>query len=211
MISLTDITSFDVIVVLIFVLFTIRGAWIGFMRQLTVFAALIGSYLLAGRYAGRITPYVGQVFENPKTVFFISFILLFVIGTLFLFLAAKMLHLVMEVTLTSWFDRILGLVLGLFKGLLVASFLYMVLSSSFISANELLAKSWTSRFLDDGAAWVKRCINDPELRAMFVPKKPAISPDMEPAAPAGPEAADGSGAVQQQEAGPASGRDDTAE
>ena len=37
MIALSDITSFDVIVVLLFLLFLIRGTWIGFMRQLAFF------------------------------------------------------------------------------------------------------------------------------------------------------------------------------
>ena len=43
--TLSDITSFDVIVVLLFLLFIIRGTWIGFMRQLAIFLALIGSFL----------------------------------------------------------------------------------------------------------------------------------------------------------------------
>ncbi|NOQ45663.1 MAG: hypothetical protein GQ559_03175, partial [Desulfobulbaceae bacterium] len=66
MISLSDFTSFDVIVGLIFLVFLIRGVWIGFMRQLAAFLALVGSYWLAGRYNAQLMPYVDQFVDNPK-------------------------------------------------------------------------------------------------------------------------------------------------
>lgn len=183
MISLNDITSFDVIVVLLFLLMVIRGTWVGFMRQLAVFLALVASYLLAGRYTGQMMPLVGQFIENPKVLFYISFGLLFIFGSIFLFLAGKVLTLVMEVTLAGWFDRVLGFMLGVVKGLFVTSFLYMVMSSSLISANELLQKSFTAKFLAHGADFVQKIINDPELRELFLPKEPAIKQDAEPPLP----------------------------
>ena len=180
MISLSDITSFDVIVVLISLLFIIRGTWVGFMRQLAVFLALIGSYLLAGSYTGLMMPHVSQFIENPKAVFYISFILLFILGSIFLFLTGKALCLVMEVSLVSWFDRILGMILGLIKAVFVTSILYMVMSSSLVSSNELLKKSLTSSFLAQGAEFVQQVIKDHELRKLFRPKEPAILPEIMP-------------------------------
>lgn len=174
MISLNDITSFDVIIVLLFLLFVIRGTWIGFMRQVAVFLALIGSYLLAGEYTGRMMPYVEQFIENPKAVFFISFGLLFILASIFFLLFGKVLRLVMELSLVAWFDRVLGFMLGMVKGVFVTSFLYMVMSSSVISANELLTKSLTSQYLEHGATFIQKTINDPEMRDLFLPKAPAI-------------------------------------
>lgn len=181
MISLNDITSFDVIIVLLFLLFVVRGTWVGFIRQLAVFLALIGSYLMAGQYTGQMMPYVEQFIENPKAVFFISFGLLFILGSISLFLFGKVLRLVMEFSLVGWFDRLLGFMLGVVKGVFVTSFLYMVMSSSLISANELLTKSVTSQYLAHGAEFVQKIINDPEMRALFLPKEPAIMPELEPA------------------------------
>jgi len=178
MISLNDITSFDVIIVLLFLLFVIRGTWIGFLRQVAVFLALIGSYLLAGEYTGQMMPYVEQVIENPKAVFFISFGLLFILGCIFFLLLGKVLRLVMEFSLVAWFDRVLGFMLGVVKGILVTSFLYMVMSSSVISANELLTKSFTSQYLEHGAKFIQNIINDPEMRELFKPKAPAIGPEL---------------------------------
>ncbi len=181
MISLGDITSFDVIVVLIFLLFIIRGTWIGFMRQLAFFLALVLSYILAGRFTGQLIPYVDNFIENPKAVFFISFGILFILCAVFLFLFGKVLSLVVEITLAGWFDRALGFLLGLAKGFVVASILYMIMSSGLSSANDLVKKSITSPFLDHGYGFVHNLISDPQLRERFVPKEPAIIPESEPA------------------------------
>ena len=180
MISLSDITSFDVIVVLIFLLFIIRGTWIGFMRQLAVFLSLIGSYLLAGTYTGFMMPHVSKFIDNPKVVFYISFFLLFALGSVFMILTGKVLRLVVEVTMAVWFDRILGMFLGLFKAVFVTSILYMAMSSSLVSSNELLKKSLTSPFLVQGAEFVQQMIEDNDLRKIFLPKEPAIPLEMIP-------------------------------
>ena len=177
MISLGDLTSFDVIVALIFLVLIIRGVWIGFMRQLTTFLALVGSYWLAGRYSGQLMPYVQQVIENPKMVFLASFALLFLISALIFILAGKVLRRVMEITLLGWFDRFLGLLLGGVKGAVVATLLFMILSSSLSASNDLFKKSLSAPYLSQGAEMVRKVIHDPQIRELFVPKEPAIKPD----------------------------------
>lgn len=181
MISFTDITSFDVIVVVLFLLFIVRGTWVGFIRQLSFFLALIFSYMIAGQYSGQMMPYIGKFIENPKSVFFISFVLLFILGAIVFILLGKVLHLVMQLTLAGWFDRLLGLILGFVKAVLVTSFLYMIMSSGPSSAHDLVKKSITSQYLAGGAAFVQQLLNDPELKQKFVPKAPAIPPEKESA------------------------------
>ena len=174
MISFGDLTSFDVIVALIFLVFIIRGVWIGFMRQFTTFLALVGSYWLAGRYSGQVMPYVQQFVENPKVVFLASFAVLFLFSALVFILAGKVLHRVMEISLLGWFDRFLGLLLGGVKGALVAVLLFMILASSLSASNELLKKSLSSPYLSKGAEMVRKIIHDPEIRKQFIPREPAI-------------------------------------
>lgn len=184
MISFGDLTSFDVIVALIFLVFIIRGVWIGFMRQFTTFLALVGSYWLAGRYSGQLMPYVQQVVENPKVVFLASFALLFLVSALIFILAGKVLRRVMEITLLGWFDRFLGLLLGGVKGALVAVLLFMILASSLSASNDLIKKSLSSPYLSQGAEMVRKIIHDPEIRKQFVIREPAIKAGALP----GPEA-----------------------
>jgi len=176
MISLADITSFDVIVALILIVFVVRGAWMGFMRQLAAFLALVGSYWLGGRYSRELMPYVGKFIENPKLVFLVSFGLLFFLSALLFILGGKVLHRVMEISLLGWFDRFLGFLLGAVKGVVLASLLYMFLASSLSASNDLLKKSISSRYLAQGADVLHQLIADPQLQEIFMPRVPAIPP-----------------------------------
>ena len=174
MISFADISSFDVIIVVILVAFAMRGVWIGFMRQLAAFLALVGSYWLAGRYSNQLMPYVDNFVENPKMVFLVSFGVLFCVSALLFILGGKVLRRVMEISLLGWFDRFLGLLLGIGKGVILASFLYMFLASSLSASNDLLKKSVTSRYLMQGAEALHRLIQDPEIQKYFSAKELAI-------------------------------------
>lgn len=175
--ALTDFTSFDVIVALLIILFLVRGAWIGFMRQLAAFLALVGSYWIAGQYNGEIVPYVSGFVENPKLVFLICFGLLFMASAIVFTLLGKLLHRVMEITLLGWFDKLLGLMLGIVKGGVVTSFLYMFLASSLSGSNDLLKSSFSSPYLKLGAEQLQVLINDQQLREYFIPKELAIGVD----------------------------------
>ncbi len=181
MISFNNFNSFDIVIGVIFLFFTLRGGWIGFMRQLAAFLALVGSYWIAGRYSNLLMPYIGDFIQNPKLVFFASFGLLFCISALLFILGGKVLHKVMEITLLGWFDRFLGVVLGAAKALVLASFLYMVLASSLSASNNLLKNSMSSPYLAQGAAILHQLIQDPQLQKYFIPRKPAIPKETIPA------------------------------
>jgi len=177
MISLNDFTSFDVVVAVICIAFIVRGVWIGFLKQLAAFLALLGSYWLAGQYSGQIVPYVSQLIQSPRVVFFLTFIILFLVTSILFMLLGKALQKVMEISLLGWFDRLLGLLLGALKGFVMSSILYMALNVSLSAENDLLKKSVSSVYLHQGSEIVKQIINDPEIRQLFVPKEPAIKAD----------------------------------
>ncbi len=175
MISPADLTSFDIIIALIFLVFLIRGVWIGFMRQLAAFLALVGSYWLAGQYSGQLFPFVRQFIEDPKLVFLASFGLLFIISAIVFILAGKVLRRVMEITLMGWFDRFLGLLLGGVKAAVVSVLLFMILASTLSASNDLIRKSVSSPYLMLGAEKIRAIIGDPKIRELFVAKEPAIT------------------------------------
>jgi membrane protein required for colicin V production len=174
MISPADLTSFDIIIALIFLVFLIRGVWIGFMRQLAAFLALVGSYWLAGQYSGQLFPFVRRFLEDPKLVFLASFGLLFIVSAIAFILAGKVLRRVMEITLMGWFDRFLGLLLGAVKAAVVSVLLFMILASTLSASNDMIRKSVSSPYLMVGAEKVRQFIGDPRIRELFVPREPAI-------------------------------------
>jgi membrane protein required for colicin V production len=148
--TFNELTSFDLAVACIFALFLARGAWIGLVRQLAAFLALVGSYLLAARYAVQFSPLAGQFVANPRLTFFISFAVIFLVAALLFTLIGKLLRGVMVLTLLGWFDRLLGLVLGGVKALVVCSLVYMALASTLSTTNDLLRRSWSSPWLKRG-------------------------------------------------------------
>lgn len=178
--TFSDLTYFDLVVAFIFLFFLVRGLWIGFMRQLAAFFALVGSYYLAGQHAAQILPFTERFIDNPKVTFLVSFAIIFLVAALVFTLIGKVLHRVMQITLLGWLDRVSGLVLGGVKAVVVASLLYMFLASSLSATNELLRKSYSSPYLKQGAELLQSLINDPRLRQYFLQKDPAILPHLLP-------------------------------
>jgi membrane protein required for colicin V production len=175
--TFSDLTYFDLVIAFIFLFFLLRGLWIGFMRQLAAFFALVGSYYLAGQYASQFLPFTERFVDNPKLTFLVSFAIIFLISAIAFALIGRVLHRIMQVTLLGWLDRISGVFLGGVKAAVVASLLYMFLASSLSATNELLRKAYFSPYLKQGAEVLQSLIDDPGLRKNFLQKEPAILTD----------------------------------
>jgi len=182
--TLHDLTFFDLVVAVLFLLFMVRGIWIGFVRQLAAFFALVGSYVIAGQYADRILPWTEGFVDNPKVTFFVSFAILFMVAALAFTLMGKVLHRFLQITLMGWLDRLIGLLLGCAKAALVASLLYMLLASTLSTTNDMLRKSYSAPYLKQGAELLRSFVNDPRLRDYLMQKEPAILKDLLPEKPA---------------------------
>jgi len=170
-------TLFDAVVAFIFVVFLVRGVWIGFIRQIASLLGLVGGYLLAGKYSGLLAPYVGKVVADPKINFLISFFLCFLLTLVGIVMVGRGLRKVMEISFLGWFDRLLGVCLGGAKAFMVASILYMVLAATISGTNNLLRSSCSTPYLHLGAEYLQQFIGDRKLRERFVPRKPAIEPE----------------------------------
>ena len=182
--TLHDLTFFDLVIAAIVLLFVVRGIWIGFVRQLAAFFALVGSYVIAGRYADRILPWTERFVDNPKVTFFVSFAILFVVSALVFTLLGKVLHRFLQITLLDWMDRLAGLILGCAKAALVASLLYMLLASTLSTTNDMLRKAYSAPYLKQGAEWLRSFVDDPRLRDYLMQKEPAILNELLPKKPA---------------------------
>ena len=75
---LSAITAFDVLALLIFLAFLVRGILIGFIRQISSLTAMIGGFILAGYFDNEFYRLILPYIENSHTAFLITYILLFV-------------------------------------------------------------------------------------------------------------------------------------
>lgn len=172
------VTWLDLSVAILLVSFIVWGAWIGLIRQLAAFFALVGSYVIAARYLALAMPIAQDFVDNPVLVFLLSFALLFACAALLFTLAGKILHRLVRIALLGWVDRLLGGALGLIKAGLLASLLYMLLTALLSPSSTLLSRSLTTPLLRQGAELLKVLIQDPQLRNTFKEHTPALPLDL---------------------------------
>ena len=171
---LAETSAFDVLVLVIFLAFLARGIWIGFIRQISSLLAMLGGFLLAGYFDNEFYRLILPYFNDSHTAFLITYILLFIAFFFLIKLVGLGLTKVMDITLSTWFDRAVGGLFGIFKGIFVTSLIFVVITSYLSGSNKYLNKSITYPFLKQSSKVILTFIRDHDLRSYFIPKEPAI-------------------------------------
>jgi uncharacterized membrane protein required for colicin V production len=81
---------------------------------------------------------------------------------------------VMDISLTTWFDRTIGGLFGVTKGIFFTSLLFVVVGSFLSGSNNYLKKSISYPLLSNTSKVILTFIQDHDLRSYFIPKEPAI-------------------------------------
>ena len=171
---LIEATAFDILVFIIFVVFLARGIWIGFIRQISSLLAMLGGFLLAGHFDDGFYRLILPYFNNTHTAFLITYALLFVAFFFLIRLVGLGLKKVMDVSLTTWFDRTVGGLFGFIKGIFVSSFILIVITTYMPGGNNYIRKSMTYPFLAQSAKVFLTFIRDHNFRSYFIPKESAM-------------------------------------
>jgi len=171
---LSGITAFDVLVLLIFLGFLVRGVMIGFIRQISSLVAMIGGFVLAGYFDNEFYRLILPYIDNSHIAFLITYILLFVTFFYLIKLAGLGLKKVMDVTLTPWFDKTVGGLFGFIKGVFFTSLLFVLIGSFLSGSNNYLKKSISYPVLSRTSNVILSFIQDYDLRSYFKAKEPAI-------------------------------------
>lgn len=176
--AFNGLTAYDLVILGLFGVLIGRGIWLGLLRQVTGLFALYFGYFVASQYHEQIFPVLEQVSENPKVVFLTSYVILFVVTYIVVMLIGKGLGYVISLTITSWFDRMLGGVVGFAKALLLAVLLHMVLGTILAPENQMLRVCMTCESLNGAADVTRRLIKDEDVRNSLLQQDPAIAIDM---------------------------------
>ena len=171
---LAKITAFDILILLIFLAFLVRGIWIGFIRQISSLLAMLGAFLLAGYFDNDFYRLILPFFANGHTAFLITYIVLVVAFFYLIKLVGLGLKKVMDITLTTWFDRTVGGLFGVIKGVFLSSLILVIISSYLSGSNKYLKNSFTYPFLAKSSKAILFFIRDHNLRSYFIPREPAI-------------------------------------
>ena len=173
----TGMTAYDLVVVGLFALLIGRGIWLGLLKQITGLLALYLGYFAAGQYHDRIFPVLRDISDNPKVVFLTSYVILFIVTYIVVMLLGKVLSHLIKLTLTSWFDRTLGAVIGFAKAVILVMLLHLILSAFLAPENQMLRSCLTCDTLNSAAEITREFIRNDDVRKSLMQKKPAISID----------------------------------
>lgn len=169
-----QLSAYDFVIAGIIILFFARGIWLGLLRQIIPLLALYLGYLAASRYHPELFPFLKDVSDNPKVVFLTAYVIMFGVTYLVAFLIGKLLSRVIEVTVTPWFDRILGAILGLAKAFILVIMVHMILGTLMAPENEMLITCQTCPALNKMSDITREIIRDEEIREALRHKQPAI-------------------------------------
>lgn len=172
-----QLSPYDFVVAGILLVLVIRGIWLGLLRQITPLLALCVGYFAASRYGAELLPFLQKISDNPKVVFLAAYVIMFAATYLVVFLFGKALARVIQVTVTPWFDRILGAVLGLAKAVILVILIHMVLGTLMAPENEMLRTCQSCPTLNTMADKTREFIKDEKVREALRQKKPAIAID----------------------------------
>ena len=174
-------TSIDIAVIVIIALFTIRGAWIGFIRQLAFIAALILAFLVAGAFSHQLAAYLKPLDASPQLNFLLIYGAILLVVYLVVILLGLAMSKMMKVTMLGGFDRVLGGVFGLAKGIFLATLLFMAVAGIMSESAEFLRRSFCYPYLSSSARVLSWFIHDQDLRERLRPKEAAIAKIVEQA------------------------------
>jgi membrane protein required for colicin V production len=172
----------DIAVIVIIALFTIRGAWIGFIRQLAFIVALVLAFLVAGAFSRQLAAFLKPLDASPQLNFLLIYgallLAVYVVVTLLGVALTKM----VKVTMLGGADRILGGIFGLAKGIFLATLLFMAIAGIMSESAEFLRRSFSYPYLSSSAKALSWFIRDQDLRNRLRPKEAAIEKIIDQAA-----------------------------
>ena len=173
--GISGTSIYDLVIIGLCLLLVGRGLWLGLLRQLTGLLALYLAFFAAGNYHDRISPLLREISTNPKVIFLASYILLFLLTYVVVMLLGKALSYVIKLTITSWFDRLLGGLVGFAKAVILVVLIHILLGAFLAPDNQMLRTCVTCDSLNGAADFTRELIRSEELRKNLMQQKPAIA------------------------------------
>lgn len=175
--AIAGFTAYDLVVLGLFGLLIGRGIWLGFLKQVTGLIALYLGYFVASQYIDRILPLMRDISDNPQVIFITGYVILFVVTYIVVMLLGKALGYVINMTITGWFDRLLGGLVGFAKAAIVVILMHMILGTLLAPENQMLRSCATCQVLGGATDLTRQLIQNEEVRKSFLQQEPAIAID----------------------------------
>lgn len=153
-------TSLDVLTIGIFLFFTGRGIWRGFINELAGLLALVAGYLFAGQLSNILAPFLNAFIDDEGLLHGVAYYVSLFGIYLGVVLVGKIATRLSKLILLGWLNRLLGAFTGMAKGLLVAALVALPLRwigdefTSIGPSAELRAQSTYYSYALEFGAWL---------------------------------------------------------
>lgn len=121
----------NIIDIILLLVVLIPGAWTGFRKgfiyqAVTLIALIVGAWI-SFHFATSLGSFLGGfVNASPKILKALSYLIIFVVVYFLLYLVSKLVLRIIRIHLGGWVDRLLGIILGLFKAAIIGALLIML-------------------------------------------------------------------------------------
>ncbi|MBQ9185772.1 MAG: CvpA family protein [Bacteroidales bacterium] len=120
----------DIVILIIFIPFIIRGIKLGFVVQAAAVVALIVGVWLAFRFSSLLGGWLAPLVKaSPKALQTIAFVLILIAAILVFHLIGKGLEKVVHLALLGWLDKLLGGIFAAIKVILILGILIMLFNT----------------------------------------------------------------------------------
>lgn len=151
---------FDIAVICILSMFTLRGLIRGFVAEIAGVVAIVGGLWYARRSFTTLAEYLTFI-PDPTWRQIVAYVLIFLAVMLVVGIVARILRKVLEFSFVLWVDKLAGSLTGAFKGLVICSALLILVQA----------------FLPD-AAFIRDSKVIPYLQAVMEQVKNYLPPDI---------------------------------
>lgn len=146
----------DALIIVVVLLSAVAAAAQGFFHEVISLAGVIAGYLLAAWGFHAVAPWFAPYVSSPWVANIAGFFTIFVAVVLLAGIAARIARWSVKEVGLRWFDRLLGAVFGLVRGVLLVMVVVLAVAS-FGPGSTLLARSRMAPYLlvlARGAVWV---------------------------------------------------------
>jgi len=158
-------STFDIVVFLILGLSFILSLFKGFIKEIFSLFSILGGYLMATNYQIAFSQIIFETISSEPISKLIAFVLIYILTAIVISLMGRIFRsMVMSTTKLSLFDRLIGGVLGLMKGVVIVLVLTLPISFFPNIYQKLTINSLTAPYLEETLKYIDQNSNSFKLR-----------------------------------------------
>ncbi|NWH05760.1 CvpA family protein [Desulfobacter latus] len=138
---------FDLCVLIIVGFCLVRGGFKGLIREISGIVGVVAGFYGANTYYPHLIPYIDSWISSPQLQKLVCFFLLFCLILIAVGIVATLIHKLLNIVFLGWVNSAFGVIFGAAKGVLIATVLFITITSFVPNGNHHIAASRTAPYL----------------------------------------------------------------